>query len=156
MLFRSHDFLTILGELYDYVVIDAPSTFSDVALTCLDSADTYVLVGTLDVLSLKNMRICLDTLDALGYPRRRWTVVLNRCDARVGLAVEDFEEILGVHIDVRLPSSREVPLSVNRGRSLYSANSRHPFSRSIGELARHVAGATRPEPKRGRRLRVAS
>ena len=137
------EILGLLAESYDYIVIDSPPAFSDVILKCFDLADSYVLLTTLDMLALKNFKVTLDTLDALGYPRSRWTVVLNRCDSRVGLTPEDMERIIGVPIVTKLPSTKDVPASLNKGVTLVGENPRHPFSRAVLGLAEQEANAPR-------------
>lgn len=144
--------LGLLAEVYDFVVIDSPPAFSDVVLKCFDMADSYVLLTTLDMLALKNFKVTLDTLDALGYPRARWNIVLNRCDSRVGLSPEDMEQVIGAMTSARLPSSKDVPASLNTGVTLVSASPRHPFSRAVIGLARMIEhGARAPQPSPARR-----
>lgn len=139
--------LGLLAEVYDFVVIDSPPAFSDIVLKCFDMADSYVLLTTLDMLALKNFKVTLDTLDALGYPRGRWNIVLNRCDSRVGLTPEDMEQVIGASISARLPSSKDVPASLNKGVTLVAESPRHPFSRSVIGLARTLShGARAPLP----------
>lgn len=137
--------LGLLAESYDYVIIDSPPAFNDVVLKCFDMADSYVMLTTLDMLALKNFKVTLDTLDALGYPRTRWTVVLNRCDSRVGLSPEDMEKVIGLPIATKLPSTKDVPASLNRGVTLTASMPRHPFSRAVGELARREMNEDRIE-----------
>lgn len=150
--------LRLLSEIYDYVIVDSPPAFSNVILKCFDLADSYVLLTTLDMLALKNFKVTLDTLDALGYPRARWHVVLNRFDSHVGLTGEDMARTIGVPIMTKLPSSKDVPASLNKGVTLVSENPKHPFSRSVVELAHLEAGlegSLPPEPvKPERRSRL--
>jgi pilus assembly protein CpaE len=152
--------LRLLSEVYDYVIIDSPPAFSDITLKCFDIADSYILLTTLDMLALKNFKLTLDTLSALGYPRSRWNVVLNRSDSRVGLTAEDMERTIGLPIVTKLPSTKDVPASINRGTTLVSENRRHPFSRAIMTLAEQQcrgAAATRDGGgKSGRRSAILS
>ncbi len=134
--------LGLLAETYEFVVIDSPPAFNDVVLKCFDLADSYVLLTTLDMLALKNFKVTLDTLDALGYPRSRWSVVLNRCDSRVGLSPEDMEKVIGLPIATRLPSTKDVPASLNNGVTLLASQPRHPFSQAVMQLARREATST--------------
>ena len=46
------------------------------------------LLATLDIPALKNLKLTLETLDLLNYPRDRWRLVLNRADSKVGLAAQ--------------------------------------------------------------------
>jgi pilus assembly protein CpaE len=145
--------LNLLRDMYSFVIIDSPPVFNDVVLKCFDLADSYLLLSTLDMLSLKNLKVAADTLDALGYPRTRWNIVLNRCDSKVGLTNDDFEYALGVPIKVKLPSSKDVPASLNKGVTLVADMPKHPFSRAVleyaqmeADLAAEVAEHT-PKPK---------
>lgn len=149
------EILELLREVYEFVIIDSAPTFNDVVLKCFDISDSYVLLTTLDMLALKNFKITLDTLDALGYPRSRWHVVLNRFDSHVGLTVGDMERTIGLPISTKLPSSKDVPASLNRGVTLVGENPKHPFSRAVLELAGLEANGSRPTsapvPQSGRR-----
>ena len=78
------EIVQVAASMYDYVVIDAPPAFTDVILRCFDIADAYVLLTTLDMPALKNLKVTLDTLDNLGFPRSKWQMVLNRGGSRVG------------------------------------------------------------------------
>ena len=138
--------LELLAESYDYVVVDTPPAFNDTVLRALDIADSYVLLTTLDMMALKNFKVTLDTLDALGYPRSRWQVVLNRFDSSVGLSPVDVERTLAVPIAAKLPSARDVPSSVNAGEPLVSLNPRHPYSRAVAKLAQSQAVSTSRTP----------
>lgn len=136
------EIVTLLAEIYDYVVIDSAPALDDVVLKCFDLADSYVLLTTLDILALKNVKQTLDTLDALGYPRSRWHVALNRCDSHVGLSAGDVESVIGMPVTVRLPSTKDVPASLNRGTPLVRLSPRHAFSRQVAALAQAETTAT--------------
>jgi len=127
--------LGILAQMYDYVVIDTPPTLNDVVLRCFDMADSHLLLTSLDMLSLKNLKVTLDAMDVLGYPRSRWKVILNRCDSKVGLTPQDIEQAIGLPITTRLPSSKDLPSALNSGVTLSLERPRHPFSRAMQALA---------------------
>jgi pilus assembly protein CpaE len=141
-------------ELFDFVVVDTPPFFSDQVLSALDLTDWFVLVVTPDLPTLKSVRLAQDMFDLLEYPADRRLTLLNRADSQVGLTVSDIEKAVGAPMSVLMPSSRDVPVSVNRGVPIVIDNPAHPVSRSIRELAERCGGAA-VEPTRGRRgLRV--
>lgn len=142
------DLLRNLQTMYSYVVVDAPPSFSEITLRTFDVADTYILVTTLDLPSLKNLKVALETLDALGYPRSKWQVVLNRADAEVGLTRTDVEEVLGVPIVGAIPSSRDVPAALNGGVTIFESKPQHPVSIAIRRLAAVEAGVPVPPEHR--------
>lgn len=149
------EILRVLSGMYDYVIVDSPPAFTDVILKCFDLADAYVLLTTLDMPALKNLKVTLDTLDNLGFPRSKWQVVLNRSGSRVGLSAADIERTVGVPISVEIPSSVEVPASLNEGVTVIEANPRHPVAKAVMELAakeRRSAGMAKPVPVRKRSM----
>lgn len=127
--------LRLLARRFRYVVVDTPPAFTDHVLTAFDQSDLVALVATLDVPAIKSLRHTLDTLEALRFPRNRLRVLLNRADSKVGLDVSHIEETLGLPIAAHIPSSRDVPASVNRGVPLMLDDPNHPVSRAIGEFA---------------------
>lgn len=127
--------LTVLSDMYDYIVIDSPPAFTDVILKCFDMADAYVLLTTLDMPALKNLKVTLDTLDNLGFPRSKWQIVLNRSGSRVGLSPADIERTVGVPISIEIPSSVEVPATLNEGVTVVEANPRHVVARAVIDLS---------------------
>ncbi len=129
------ELLRTLRTMFDYVVIDSPPAFTDHVLAAFDVSDSYVLLATLDIPALKNLRLTLDMLDLLGYPRESWHVVLNRSDSKVGLTVSDVEKSLKVPIAAQVPSSRAVSASINKGVPLVLDDPGHPVSNAIRGIA---------------------
>ncbi len=129
------ELLNIARRMYDFVVVDTPPQFTDHVLAALDASDQFVLLATPDIPALKNLRITLDMFDLLDYPDDRRLVVLNRADAKVGLSGADIERIVRVPIAAHIPSSRDVPMSINRGVPLMTENPNHPASKAIRSLA---------------------
>lgn len=137
--------LDALRRMVDFVVVDTSGTFDDLALCALDRSDGIVLVGTLDIPSLKALKLATSTLEVLNFPKSTWRFVLNRADGKVGLTVEEYEKTLGLKADSSLVSSREVLAAVNRGEALVSAYPNHPNSKALVGFAKSVA-ATIGEP----------
>jgi pilus assembly protein CpaE len=84
---------------------------------------------------VKNLRIALHTLDALGAPKENRTIVLNRSDAKVGLSADDVEAALQYPIAASIPNSLSVPNSVNRGVALVMDDARNPVSLAMRDFA---------------------
>ena len=91
--------LDALRRMVDFVVVDTSGIFDDHALCALDRSDAIVLVGTLDIPSLKALKLATSTLEVLNFPKSTWRFVLNRADGKVGLTVEEYEKTLGLKAD---------------------------------------------------------
>lgn len=129
------ELLRVARGSYDYVFVDTPPAFTEHVLTAVDVSDLTVLIATLDIPAVKNLRIALHTLDALGAPRENRTIVLNRSDAKVGLSADDVETALQYPIAASIPNSLSVPNSVNRGVALIMEDSRNPVSLAMRDFA---------------------
>jgi pilus assembly protein CpaE len=130
-----------LRRMVDFVVVDTSGTFDDLALCALDRSDCIVLVGTLDIPSLKALKLATSTLEVLNFPKSTWRFVLNRADGKVGLAADEYEKTLGLKADTSLVSSREVLSAVNRGEALVRAYPNHPNSKALVAFSRSVAAS---------------
>ena len=98
-----------LRRHFDYVVIDTPPGFDDQVLGAFDETDECIVVATLDVPTIKNTKVALETLDLLHLVRQNRHLVLNRADEEVGLSRENVEGILNMKVAV-------VPAQRHRGR----------------------------------------
>jgi pilus assembly protein CpaE len=132
--------LTVARSAYDFIVVDTAPYVTDHLLTTLDLTDWFVLVVTPDLPTLKSHRLTVEMFDMLEYPQQRRLTLLNRADSDVGLGVSDIEKAVGAPISVLMPSSRDVPMSVNRGVPLAVDKPGHPVSQAIRQLADRCAG----------------
>jgi pilus assembly protein CpaE len=129
---------TVLNRLvteYDAIVVDTPARFTGPVLAALDRSDLHVLLTTPERPALLNLRRTLDAMDLLRYPMASRTVVFNRSDSQVGITVADVERMLRASVSVHVPSSRDVPASINRGVPLVAAAAEHPVSIAVRSLA---------------------
>jgi pilus assembly protein CpaE len=141
------ELLGVLRGMFDYVVVDTPAQFSEHVLTAMDASAHHVLLTTPDVSALKNLRVTLDMLDLLSYPREIRSVLLNRSDSKVGLSLEDVERAVRCPIAAHVPSSRAVPISINKGTPITMASTGHPVSQAIQRFAQQrLLVQAEPEP----------
>ena len=131
--------LTELRRHFEYVVVDTSPGFEEAVLQALDHTDELILVATLDVPAVKNMKMAIETLDLLDLVKENRHLVLNRADDAVGLGKHDVEGILKLPIDATIPTDIAVASATNHGRPLVLSQPDHAVSRSITELARKLA-----------------
>lgn len=127
--------LRMLRAKFDYVVIDTAPAFDEHVLQAFDETDEIVLVTTLDIPTLKNVKIATETLDLLNFPEASRHLVLNRADDKVGLTAGKVESVLGMTIAATIPTSSQVANSTNAGEPIVSSTPRHPVSHAITGLA---------------------
>jgi pilus assembly protein CpaE len=134
----------LLAAEFAFVVVDTAAGITDHTLSALDHTSDLVPVTSMDVPGVRALRKELDALGALGLvPGDRHTV-LNFVDRSSGLAVADIEATLGTPVDVRLPRSNAVTVSVNRGVPLLESGSRDAAGAGLRSLVERFV----PSPAR--------
>ncbi|MCL8027036.1 AAA family ATPase [Nocardioides bruguierae] len=132
--------LSVLRTGFDAIVVDTAPAFDEQVLAALDETDECVIVATLDVPTLKNVKVALETMDMLRIAEGHRHLVLNRADDAVGLGPEKVEAILQMATAARLPSQVEVAASTNAGTPIVSSSPDHPVSVIVRDLAARVLG----------------
>jgi pilus assembly protein CpaE len=144
--------LEVARACYDVIVVDTSPFFHGPMLATLDRTDELLLVCSLDVPTLKNVRLALSTLEMLSFPQQRVSVVLNRANSKVGMKQREVEAALEQKVRYEVASDRAVPLSVNKGVPAVLEEPGSDFSRAIDGMAK--AMFSKEEAKRsGSRLR---
>jgi pilus assembly protein CpaE len=151
--------LEVARETYDVIVVDTSPFFHGPMLATLDRTDELLVLCGLDVPTLKNVRLALQTLELLAFPTSRIRFVLNRANTKVGLNKREVETALKVTIDTEVPSDRAVPVSVNQGSPAVLAHPNCDFSRALTALAKTLikepATTTKAKSQQRRRLSMA-
>jgi pilus assembly protein CpaE len=132
--------LRTLKEGFDYVVVDTAPSFDDQVLTALDETDECVIIATLDVPTLKNVKVALETLEMLNIASGHRHLVLNRADDAVGIGADKVEAILGMQVATKVATSVEIAAATNAGTPIVVSDPRHPSSEAIRALASRLTG----------------
>ncbi|HEY2355311.1 MAG TPA: P-loop NTPase [Gaiellaceae bacterium] len=138
------DVYAALRTMSDFVIVDTPPGFTAEVIATIDVSSDICMIGMLDSLSLKNMKLGLETLELMGYETRNVTLILNRSDSSVGILPEDVTTIMGRPPDVNIPSDREIPRSVNEGTPIVASKRGSNVAQAFEALADRYAKPSRP------------
>ena len=153
--------LNLLRAQFAYTVVDCEHHLSEATLTALDTANRIVLVTQLTVPALRSTQRSLAVARRLGYEESKLCVVVNRYQSGDVLPVKDAENLLQAPIYWKLPNDYRLSAeSLTQGVPVTVQDPNAKLSRSYGELARKLSGATGPSsfsrsatPSGGSRLR---
>ncbi len=137
-----------LRQIADYIIIDTPPCFNDNVLGVLDETDELFLVATLDLPSLKNIKLCLKTLKLLGFPKAKTNLILNRVDQGFGLSPNEVEAVFEEKIIGQVPNDSAVLLAINKGVPVVLEAPKAPASKALLALTRILSGLDKNEEKR--------
>ena len=123
-----------MRESFDYIVIDSPPYISDTLLTALDTSNQIILVMSMDLPAVKNVKLSLNLLDTLHHSGKT-KLVINRGAKQFGVDIHDVERTIDFLAAEEVPSEgNTVVNAATRGFRLFS----HPRPRS----ARLYSGRT--------------
>jgi pilus assembly protein CpaE len=136
--------LSILRQLYEFVIVDTRTALSDDVLVFLDASDLILQVVTYDSMSIRNLAMTAEAFDAIGYPRTKLATLLNRSDSAGGFTKADLEAALGRSVDFEIVSDGRLVLAANHeGVPFVSGSPDAPISQGIKRIADSLAAHMR-------------
>ena len=141
--------LEVAREAYEVIVVDTSPFLHGAMLATLDRTDELFLLAALDVPTIKNVKLALQTLELLSFPRDRIRVILNRANSKVGMKPGDVENALGMKISHQVPSDRAVPVGVNRGEPVVLHDAGAEFTRAVVDIAKALVAGPEKAKRKG-------
>jgi pilus assembly protein CpaE len=143
--------LEILRSRSEVVVVDCAAWFNDTMLGILDLADVVLTVLTLEITSIKNIRLFLEVAEQLGYSHKI-RLVLNRADTTLGIRVADVEHSIGRKVDHTIVSDgRAVVYALNRGVPFVLSNRESQVSQDVFRMTASIVGSRDTQEEDGRK-----
>ena len=140
--------LPMLAESFDFVIVDTPAGLDELTLAALECATDLLMVSSLDVTSIRSLRKALDAFDHIGLSAER-RLILNRADSKVGLDPSDAEDVMGMKIACSIPSSRDIPLSLNLGKPVVISEPKSAVAKQLQELSQLYSSSDAPQARKG-------
>jgi pilus assembly protein CpaE len=141
--------VTLLRETYDYVIVDTASMLDELLLSLLEKADVILQVVDMDLPSVKNAKLALETLRLLKFPTSKVKLILNRSNAKARLDDKEIEGALKMSISAAIPSDGAVAASMNEGRPVVESAPKSRVAKGFESVAELIAGPV-PEPSQGK------
>jgi pilus assembly protein CpaE len=129
--------LDAVRKQFGFVVVDTPPQLNENVLAAFDLSDVLYVMATLDLPSVRNMSVFLNTLDRLKVPADNIKLVLNKAESDVGIEIDQVTKLFPQGFDTVLPYAKEVSRSINLGMPVMAAS---PSS----EISRMMATGMRP------------
>ncbi len=133
--------LSILRRLYQAIVIDTPTSLTDVTLCLLDAADTVLEVVTYDSTTIHNTLAVAAAFASIGYGPDKVRYLVNRADSSGGLNRDDMARMLGRQPDFEVVSDgRLVMQSNNEGLPFVVSSPEAAISKDLVRAAAGLMG----------------
>ncbi|OGI04700.1 MAG: hypothetical protein A2104_03555 [Candidatus Melainabacteria bacterium GWF2_32_7] len=128
--------LSMLKEMFAYIIVDTSSSFDIKTLTCLDISDTILLVSMVNLPSIRNCQRCMDLFQRLEYKTDKIKLVVNRYNEDEEITIDDVEDALGHEVFWKIPNSYFAVMSaINKGVPISAIAPNSSIDDSFTELA---------------------
>ncbi|MFO0752427.1 MAG: P-loop NTPase [Thermodesulfovibrionales bacterium] len=126
-----------LQATFDFVVMDAGHTLSDITLKALELSDTVFVVSVLTLPCLINVRKMLDLFQRIGYPAESALRVLaNRHHKKPLIPLDEAEKSINRPIAWTVPNDYHTTMTaINSGRPIDTVVYRNGVAGSLRQLA---------------------
>lgn len=139
--------LHFLRQHYDYVMVDTPKSLAPITIATLENADQVLMIATVDIPSLRNVKRCRPLLDQVTQANTgKLRLVINRHQGGSAIPLDEVENTLDMRVFRTLANDyAAVMKSINSGEPVvYDDGSL--FSRDLRQLAAEILGLP-PEEK---------
>jgi septum site-determining protein MinD len=134
---RAKEIFKALEDDFDYIVVDAGKTFSDVFIHILNQANLIILAVTPDILSVYQTKWALDTLQSLFFPIKMIKIVLNRARSMSSISWQEVQVGFPCDIIAQIPSQGKiVGQAINRGIPVVIESPSSKIAQDIKKLTR--------------------
>lgn len=140
--------LNVARSMFDYVVIDMPSTVVQWTEAVMSQSDIYFATLELDMRSAQNTLRMIRAIKAEGLPVEKMRYVLNRAPSFTDLSgksrVKRLAESLDISIEVQLPDGGKAVTQANdHGVPLAESAAKSPLRKEIYKLAQSLHEANK-------------
>lgn len=139
-----------LMSMYEFVIIDTPASFHETVLAALDVSNKILVLTTLDLPTIKNVKLALEVMESLEYPAKKISVVMNKADAETGIRYKDVNRALSRPVQFYIHKDEPTAqLAANQGEPFVLSQPTSKLSRRIDELGQLLTGElSRKEAKK--------
>lgn len=123
--------LEAMRAKYDYVVVDTPTALAETVLAAFDLSERLFVMCTLDLPSVRNLGMFLQTLQKLRISSDAVSLVLNKVESDLGISVDQITKLFPQGFRATLPYAKEVSKSINLGKPVIESFPDTEISRGL-------------------------
>ncbi|HUF94913.1 MAG TPA: AAA family ATPase [Acidimicrobiia bacterium] len=127
--------IDVLQETYDYIVVDTASLLDELLLSLVEKSDDILMMVDMDLPSVKNAKLALETLRLLKFSTANVHLVMNRSNSKARLDNKEIEGALKMRISAAVPSDAIVAASVNEGRAVVETDPKSKVAKGFESVA---------------------
>jgi pilus assembly protein CpaE len=128
----------LLLARHDYVIADTGVGLQERSLQLIEKADQVFVVTNLEMATIKNTRLMLETLELLGL-KNKVKVIVNRSTMESVIQASDVADILGEDTPIFIPNQFQiVSHSINVGIPFVMSHGKSDIAKAVFKLAEQM------------------
>lgn len=125
-----------LKNIFDYIIIDTSNSIDNNTVEILSSCDLILLIGTLNLISIRNCQKCLELFEEMTIDSSRIKYILNRYSENSEIKIEEIKNTLGIDVFYKIPNNYLTLIdAINIGCTVSETNSRSNIAKAYYSLA---------------------
>jgi pilus assembly protein CpaE len=133
--------VSLLRRLYQAIVIDTPTSLSEITLAFLDASDVVVSVVTYDSTTIHNTIAVAEVFASIGYPAEKLNYLVNRSDSSGGIGRDELARALGRKPEFEVVSDGLLVVQANNeGMPFVVSSPDAAVSRDLKRVAQTLIG----------------
>ncbi|UJF32835.1 AAA family ATPase [Paenibacillus hexagrammi] len=123
---------------HDYLIADTGVGLQENTMQFIEKADQIFVLTTLEMSAIKNTKLMLETLDALGL-KHKVQLVINRSTMESAIKASDVPDILGAENPIYVPNDFQiVSQSINIGIPFVLNQGKTDIAKSVFKMAEQL------------------
>ena len=148
------DMETLIGvmrTMFDFIIIDSGQSLDGMARRLLKVSDMVLMVTTLSLPSLINVKRIFSAFRDFGYPsEKNVQILVNRFQKNSLVSTKEAEESVKKKFTWSIPNNYQLTMSaVNQGKPLCDLDAGAEISRKFKELSSALSGKSEKEGREG-------
>jgi pilus assembly protein CpaE len=134
----------LLNSMFDFVIVDVGRDIDERTLEVLDLSDHILLLSTLNLPSIRNVKRYFDLFSRLEIEPQKLSLVVNRYGKKkFGLGIRDLQSAVGLEVSWVVPNDYQaMSHSIDAGIPLVIGAARSKIAKSFQEYADQVVEMT--------------
>ncbi|WP_407269470.1 CpaE family protein [Radiobacillus sp. PE A8.2] len=134
--------IEMLRNQFDFVIIDTGTEINGHAVDIIEQADQILAITTLEMTSLKNTRLLLETYEKLGI-REKVQLVINRFDMESLIKAEEVPGMFNEVTAIQIPNNFKITSqSLNLGIPFTISQTKSNLSKVLFKMAENMTSNT--------------
>lgn len=129
-----------LKNIFNYIIIDSSSTLDETTISILNNSDLILLLGLMNLASIRNCQKCCELFDNLNYNKNKTKLIVNRFIENSEISLEDMQQTIGADVFYKIPNNYLTLIdAINLGKTVIETNPQSNIAKAYKNLAREVA-----------------